>query len=156
MDILLLGAAAVVLIAITVWIVWPSPTQAGARGTGLASQQTGMMPLGDEFEDQYTSATADLSGGGVATAMTTEPPATEAAVAPPPTPIPAPSERRWSPPAAAEPVSVVEPSGSRMVSARVAAALTLGGALAGAGLYALWDRRRNRPANRLKRSVTKW
>ena len=28
-----------------------------------------MTPQGDEFEDQYTSATADLSAGGVATAM---------------------------------------------------------------------------------------
>ena len=61
MDVLLLGALAVVLIAITVWIVmWPSRAPATA---GAADDAVQITPQGDSFEDQYTSATADLSAG---------------------------------------------------------------------------------------------
>src|SRR5579859_3281892 len=61
MDLLLLGAMAVVLIALTLWLVWrPSPE------TARPEANSNMTPMGDEFEDQYTSATADLSAGGVA------------------------------------------------------------------------------------------
>src|SRR5579864_6949726 len=70
MDVLLLGAAAIVLIALTLWIVW--------RPVGADEEEgSEMMPQGDRFEDQYTSATADLSAAGVAlSAAQTEPPAT--------------------------------------------------------------------------------
>src|SRR5579864_5509648 len=61
MDVLLLGAAAIVLIVLTVLIVWRAPSE-----TVRLEDTTTMMPQGDNFEDQYTSATADLSAGGVA------------------------------------------------------------------------------------------
>jgi len=64
MDVWLLGAAAIVLVAITVWIVWPTKTVDPSGSSASA-----LPPQGDRFEDQYTSATADLSAGGVAEAF---------------------------------------------------------------------------------------
>src|SRR5947208_12066757 len=61
MDVLLLGAGLIVLIAVTVWIVWWPSTESLHM-----EDNAGMIPQGDEFQDQYTSATADLSAGGVA------------------------------------------------------------------------------------------
>ena len=61
MDILLLGAAAIVLLVLTIWIVWRPSTSDAGSGT---EEATRMMPQGDQFEDQYTSATADLSAAG--------------------------------------------------------------------------------------------
>ena len=70
MDVLLLGAAAIVLIALTVWIVW-RPADAVR-----AEEASDMLPQGDRFEDQYTSATADLSAAGVALTEAAEQPQT--------------------------------------------------------------------------------
>ena len=90
MELWLLGAGAVVLIAVTLWIVWPDrlTEQAGpARLEESATMQpdqttrNDLTPMGDRFEDQYTSATGDLSAGGVATTLQ-QPPATEPAVLP--------------------------------------------------------------------------
>src|SRR5437870_13027178 len=83
MELWLLGVGAIVLIAITLWIVWPARTP-DAVGPTVSNEEVSrtrmtenvgspMAPQGDRFEDQYTSATADLSAGGVATAMHNEP-----------------------------------------------------------------------------------
>ncbi len=165
MDLLLLGAMAVVLIALTLWLVWhPSPESARPEANDT------MTPMGDQFEDQYTSATADLSAGGIAvtTANAEEqaieaparwPEATigpegsttevvgsrprtplETVVPPAPTPVPraAPDERPGKPSA-------------RTIGMGAAAAVTLGGAAAGAWLYSRWQRQRNTPISRLRR-----
>jgi hypothetical protein len=63
MDILLLGAAAVVLLLLTVWIVWRPDSRDTASDTQEAAPAP---PQAGQFEDEYTSATADLSAGGVA------------------------------------------------------------------------------------------
>ena len=76
MELWLLGAGAIVLIGITLWIVWPARTADDAVGTTVRGEEVstlpmtdnarrGMPPQGDQFEDRYTSATADLSAGGV-------------------------------------------------------------------------------------------
>src|SRR5215471_12432201 len=80
MELWMLVAGAVVLVAITLWIVWPSrpsgaPTSSQEPGTPeevpqmSQSPQPDLPPQGDRFEDQYTSATADLSAAGVASAF---------------------------------------------------------------------------------------
>jgi hypothetical protein len=71
MELWLLGAGVIVLIAITLLLVWPEPSAEIAGASVRNQEDTRMMPQGDEFEDQYTSATADLSAGGVATALNT-------------------------------------------------------------------------------------
>src|SRR4029079_1559470 len=65
---LLVGA--LVLIALTVWIVWSPqrPRDAEELPVNNGLNRSSIPPQGDKFEDQYTSATADLSAGGVATA----------------------------------------------------------------------------------------
>ena len=79
MDLLLLTAGAVVLIGITLWIVWPART-ADPVGVSIGAEEVSDQPMneslnpvpapqGDRFADQYTSATADLSAGGVAEAV---------------------------------------------------------------------------------------
>src|SRR5438094_226524 len=65
MDVWVLGVAAIVLIALTLWIV----SQAPSTDAAVATPARDLPPVGDEFEDQYTSATADLSAGGVAEAF---------------------------------------------------------------------------------------
>src|SRR5215469_9671901 len=73
MDVWLLGAAAIVLIGITLWIVWPTrASEAAASGSGAGQETSEIPPQGNRFEDQYTSATADLSAGGVALAEASE------------------------------------------------------------------------------------
>ena len=62
MDVLLLGAAAIVLLALTIWIVWKPGSSSGADASN-SQEATTMLPQGDEFEDQYTSATAESLGG---------------------------------------------------------------------------------------------
>src|SRR3981081_4314494 len=80
MELWLLGAGAIVLIGITLWIVWPARSADVVVGTTVQSKEgsakpmpenvrRGMTPQGDQFEDQYTNATADLSPGGVAAAV---------------------------------------------------------------------------------------
>ncbi len=61
MELWLLGAGAIVLIAITLWIVWPSST---ADTVGATT-----VPIEEERPvTEYTSPTANVSNGGVATA----------------------------------------------------------------------------------------
>src|SRR5437764_8857209 len=79
MELWLLSAGAILLIGITLWLVWPArtadPVESTVRGEEVFnkpmtdSNRLSMPPQGDTFEDQYTSATADLSAGGVATAF---------------------------------------------------------------------------------------
>ena len=69
MELWLLGAGAIVLIAITVWIVWPGTNRSEESADMDENAKRSMPPQGDKFEDQYTAATADLSVGGVAGAM---------------------------------------------------------------------------------------
>src|SRR5207245_3811071 len=70
MELWLLGAGVIVLIAITLLLVWRAPSAEMVGASVRNEEDTRMMPQGDEFEDQYTSATADLSAGGVATTLT--------------------------------------------------------------------------------------
>jgi len=75
LDSWLLAAGAIVLIAITLWIVWPARrTDASTRDVEAPTpaMTSSLPPQGDRFEDQYTSATADLSAAGVATAVQAE------------------------------------------------------------------------------------
>jgi hypothetical protein len=162
MELWLLGAGAIVLIAITLWIVWPART-ADAVGATVPNEEvstnrmtenvgSAMAPQGDRFEDQYTSATADLSAGGVATAMQSESAGHQPADA---------SSHRWSPPSAGadyssplsthtETKSLAQP---RTIGMGAGALLSIGGALGGAWLYARWQRERNKPINRLRRGA---
>jgi len=95
MELWLLGAGVIVLIAITLLLVWPAPSAEMVGASVRNEEDTRMMPQGDEFEDQYTSATADLSAGGVATTLNTV--QDTAAEAPLPTPYGAAGEA-WSSP----------------------------------------------------------
>jgi hypothetical protein len=158
MDLLLLGAAAIALVALTIWLVW-RPAEA-PEGDVRAEEANQMLPQGDRFEDQYTSATADLSAGGVAVtaAQTEQAPVSEMTDY---QGIAQPSLARESAPAAlqsAAPVRALpEPSVTtrlrqpKMVSMGAAALLTLGGALGGAWLYSRWHRERNKPIRRVLR-----
>jgi hypothetical protein len=141
MDILLLGVAALVLVALTLWIVW-RPASAPVQPQEAAP----MLPQGDAFEDQYTSATADLSAGGVAVSTSSsfeaQPPERAA------TDSPIPLEPRR--PLAALPAPSL-PIARRTLNVGAATLLTLGGAIGGAFLYARWQQQRNRPLNRLRR-----
>jgi len=164
MDLVLLGLGALVLLALTLWIVWrPAPSVVRAQ------EASDMLPQGDNFEDQYTSATADLSAGGVAV-TTSAPlePATDAAPAsdfPPLGTTPRTGSdfhpggerqagERVAMPARAPMPALPEPHqarGGRVVSLGAAALMTLAGAIGGAWLYARWHKRRNQPINRLRR-----
>jgi hypothetical protein len=105
MELWLLGAGAVVLVAITLWIVWPAPSNETLGAAIRGEEDTHMMPQGDEFEDQYTSATADLSAGGVATTLNT--PGKTAAETPVPSAYGAAAEAWSSPTIAHEGVAAV-------------------------------------------------
>ncbi len=179
MDVLLLGAAAIVLLVLTIWIVW----RPGSSDTASNTQEaTGMLPQGDQFEDQYTSATADLSAGGVAvsiaSASESEAPVAESS---PPVDMPV-AQTATTPPWPADTIRTegsatgfersgfgptgVEPihrTAADDVSRGVltitrtrlglgaATLLTVAGAIAGAWLYARIQRERNKPLNRLRR-----
>jgi hypothetical protein len=153
-PLLLLGAGAVVLVALTLLVVWQAPAES-VRSEDTAA----MMPQGDTFEDQYTSATADLSAGGVAITNATsvdEAPSTTVQAAQG-EPWPEDTVRTEGAATGFEavrpytPMRESEPGARRMVSVGAAAALTLAGAAAGAWLYARWQRRRNTPINQLRR-----
>lgn len=127
---------------------------------------------GTEFDNRFTSAAADLSAGGVATAgQTTQPPAVEAA-----TPTPAAVEALEELDEPIRPAPQVEPertsertSGrtsatdfsedrgpmpvSRGVGVGAGAAVALAGSASGAWLLLRWRRHRNKPINRLRRHV---
>jgi hypothetical protein len=157
-DVWLLGAAAVVLIAITLWIVWPSSGTGRASGAAASEEANELPPQGDRFEDQYTSATADLSAGAVAATLAPRaeeadlpgPAETVQAAAPlqaAPTTGDAPGRSATisqQPPEA--PIELPRPSSTvrpRALRIGAAAALTLGGAVTGALLFARWQRRQN-------------
>jgi hypothetical protein len=168
MEVWLLGAGAIVLIGITLWIVWPARTADAVVGTTVRGEEVstppmaenvrrGMPPGGDQFEDQYTSATADLSAGGVAAAvgsLQTEPSRE-------PWPAANIENERIGQAARSEnylrdtdPVhqsrSLVEP---RTIGLGAGALLSVGGAIGGAWLYARWHRERSKPINRLRRGA---
>jgi len=174
MDVLLLGAAAIVLLVLTIWIVWRPGGGDAASGT---EEKTRMMPQGDQFEDQYTSATADLSAAGIAVgnaeasadALRATPP--EAASFSGPTtavgqtvttpPWPADTIRTEGSATGFEPVRRMpadDASSPAVTPMRIglgaAALLTLTGAIVGAWLYARIQRERNKPLNRLRRLVS--
>lgn len=82
MELWLLGAGAVVLVGIALWIVWPArrvdlagpiePARLDQKETSMRPDESipnDLPPQGDRFEDQYTAATGDLSAGGVATTL---------------------------------------------------------------------------------------
>jgi hypothetical protein len=150
-DVLLLGAFAVVLIAITVWLVlWPQRAgEPSPEPEAVEEEAADLPPSGDAFEDQYTSATADLSAGGVAAARAEgaevdrreeEEEAWRA--------TPAPFDEVST--AAVEPQVATGPT-PKSVGLGAAALLTLAGAVAGAWLYARWERERDKPINRIRR-----
>jgi hypothetical protein len=165
MDVVLLGFAAIVLIALTLWIVWrPAPSVVRAE------ESSQMLPQGDKFEDQYTSATADLSAGGVAVTTSAPDPVMDMPAAPIPrtTDFPSAGEPWSSPstaregvrPAIAAPMhemrALPEPEegpSRRVVSLGAAALMTVAGAIGGAWFYARWQKRRNTPINRLRRRL---
>jgi hypothetical protein len=154
MELLLLGAGAIVLIGITLWIVWPARTT-DPVGTSVQGEEvsenpmtetvtSGLAPQGDRFEDQYTSATADLSAGGVAAAV-------EAMQA---NPDAAPQSVRESYRTPSFPTPEAGPLAPRRTMGLGAGALlALGGGVGGAWLYARWQRERNKPINRLRRGA---
>jgi hypothetical protein len=158
-----------VLIAITLWIVWPAHSGETLGAATRGEEDTHMMPQGDEFEDQYTSATADLSAGGVAAAID----AMQENEAAAPTPIAyGAAGEPWSSPTMARegtpdfsaapaslptmPAQALPPPRTarpRTVGLGAAALTTLGIGAGGAWLYARWQRQRNAPLNRLRRTV---
>ena len=155
MDVWVLGVAAIVLIALTLWIVSQAPA---TDATVTTPEARDLPPVGDAFEDQYTSATADLSAGGVAEAMITRPPPITESL-PAPTPFQSASEP-WSSPSTARggaPVAGPGPApnarGPRVIGIVAAALLTLGGAVGGAWLYSRWQRERNKPVSRVRRRL---
>src|ERR1700716_3048086 len=147
MEVWLLGAGAIVLVAITLWIVWPARTADGVGAT---------VPIEEERTmNEYTSATADPSAGGVATAVD----AIHAEPAGHTTPDT--SSHRWSPPSAGDnyssPLATSDETRSltqpRRLGLGAGALLSIGGAVGGAWLYARWQRERNKPINRLRRGA---
>jgi hypothetical protein len=162
MELWLLGAGAIVLIGITLWIVWPART-ADAVGNSSRGEEVldkpmdenarpTMPPIGERFRDQYTSATADLSAGGAAGAVETRP-----GDAPGETPVTTPG---WSvtPPATSQRWPALASSGpglaqSKTIGLGAASLLMVGGGIGGAWLYARWQRERNKPINRLRRGA---
>src|SRR5262249_31707895 len=145
------GAAAIVLIAITLWIVWPS--RAAEAGADAAPEVTGPDTM-SVAPDEYTSATADLSAGGVATTIAVpEPPTPPATVAGLSTfqtpPEPAVTRRPPQPSVALAVPPKAEPSRGKQLGLGAAALLALGG---GALLYARWQQsKRKRPKTRFAR-----
>jgi hypothetical protein len=158
MELWLLGAGALVLVGITLWIVWPART-ADPVGISVGSKEvvepmtetvaSGLAPQGDRFEDQYTSATADLSAGE---GMPHQTPTTA-----PPFPAGTYGAAPFKPTATATPDRVPE-TGSplpprRTMGLGAGALLALSGGVGGAWLYARWQRERNKPINRLRRGA---
>jgi len=186
MDSWVLGALAVVLIGITLWIVWPGRTSSASTSTSRDPEapaatmtndpNTALPPQGDSFEDQYTSATADLSAGGVAAAMQAAPAATdtqrqstELRGTPVQDPVSSTREQRWpEADSRGEPIGQAERSDNfpysseafesrslmqpRTISLGAAIVVSIVAAIGGAWLYARWQRERNTPINRLRRA----
>jgi hypothetical protein len=128
-----------------------------------------LPPQGDVFEDQYTSATADLSAGGVAVTEAAE--AAEVAAAAEQQGVaeaPTPSDYQtggepWSEATLAHEGALPRtdvvgppPGGNPPKIGVVAAALlSVGSAIGGAWLYSRWQRRRRKPINRLRRRLSR-
>jgi hypothetical protein len=174
MELWLLGAGAIVLIGITLWIVWPARTADAVSTTVLdeeeppmtESRSPGLTPQGAVFEDQYTSATADLSAGGVASALDAMQENLQA-------------RSQTASQRAGEPWSAASTAGERIGQASKSAAfadgsqqpqgrvlvkprtigvgagalMSVGGAVGGAWLFNRWQRERNKPINRLRRGA---
>jgi hypothetical protein len=166
MELWLLGAGAIVLIGITLWIVWPARSADAVVGTSVQGEEVSipmtdnvrrsMTPQGDQFEDQYTSATADLSPGGVAAAV-------ESMQTPPSEPWPAANldaDRIGQASRSENYLRDTQPTHEnrslaqpRTIGLGAGVLLSLGGAIGGAWLYARWQRERNKPINRLRRGA---
>jgi hypothetical protein len=158
MELWLLGAGAIVLVGITLWIVWPArttdPIDLSLQGKEVSIQpmtqtaSSGPVSQSDRFADQYTTAMTDLSAGGGAAAIgeADKPPRlmTPVSRVPEVSPIQAtvsaPDARRSALP-------------RRRVGLGASAVLAVGGGVGGAWLYARWQRERNRPINRLRRGA---
>jgi hypothetical protein len=166
MDLLLLAAGAVVLIGITLWIVWPARS-ADIVGNSVQGEEasarpmadtvpSAMPPQGDRFEDQYTSATADLSAGAVAAAL--ESMQAEPQTPPPPAPRPAgyanlPGTTLTTPALPAPSRTTMLLARKRSIGLGAGALLAVSGGVGGAYVYARWQRERNKPINRLRRGA---
>ena len=140
MDVWLLGAAAIVLIAITLWIVWPS------RAVDATPDTVEIAP------DEFTSATADLSAGGVATTIAEPEPPTPPAVVAALSTLDMPTVSREPAPVAL-PLALpprAEDTRARNVGLGAAAVLVLGG---GALLFARWRQRQRKPSKRYRRFI---
>jgi hypothetical protein len=135
-ELWLLGAGAVVLIAVTVWLVWLAPPSDAADSPDQPEEE---QPVP---ERSRPAVTAPVEGGMVQTR--------------PPVPSAVASEL-WSSPTLARERATVdasEPGSARSArSLRLAAGLllSLGSALAGAWLYARWRHKRETPVSRLRR-----
>jgi hypothetical protein len=152
----LLVLGALVLIAITVVIVWPArPTLQLVEAPTSAMSDASLPPQGDRFEDQYTSATADLSAGGVAAALRNEPPAAQEWVPAPATPrseswpaadtrsepieLPARAESFRYP--VAKPSTTMRPS-PVVIGIATGVVLSIASAIVGAWVFSRWQRRK--------------
>lgn len=155
MEVWLLGLGALVLIGLTVWIVWPS-----------SATPAGEAAPADEFDDRYTSATADLSAAGVAVSSEEEaegvvPPASTILAEPILGAEPAggspvqPVEVSTPPPPAEEAAHQTRGVRPPVVGVIAAAVFTTVGAIGGAWLYARWRRQRDKPTRRLRRRFIK-
>jgi hypothetical protein len=154
MELWLLAAGAVVLIAITIWIVWPATTRSEEGTQPMEpNMNKDIPPQGERFEDQYTAATADLSAGGVAGAVGALQ-ADEGAAG-------TSSRQPWSNASEGSQPQLPAASASRTqaltqpktLGMGAGALLTAGGAVGGAWLYSRWLERRNKPINRLRRGA---
>ncbi len=165
---LLVGA--LVLIALTVWIVW-TPQRPGDMEEPPMPEpmRPNLTPQGDAFEDQYTSATADLSAGGVATTFETTP--TSAASRTTEMPETSRGSEPWSSPGLAR-EGTTQPWGAhgtanidaggergmlltepRTMGIGAGALIAVAGGIGGAWLYARWQHERNKPINRIRRGA---
>lgn len=154
MELWLLGAGALLLIAITVWIVWPAQPEETIAMNPETTNPSNLPPQGDAFEDQYTSATADLSAGGVATSLQqeTEPPASAGEPWSATTQSREGTGDRFQTPVATSHTYPGTPALAQrpMITIGSGALMAAGGAVAGVWLYTRWQER-NKPVNRFRR-----
>jgi hypothetical protein len=159
---LLVGALA--LVALTVWIVWTPQRARDAEESPMNDPtRPNVTPQGSPFEDQFTSATADLSAGGVATASQGKQYSASAADAVTDTAAGMAERLRgttqpWSAGGVANvdsmtgqrDLSLTEP---RTIGIGAGALIAVGSGIAGAWLYRRWQHEHNRPINRLRRGA---
>jgi hypothetical protein len=146
MEFLLLGAGALVLVGITLWIVWPART-ADTVGLAARGEEVSEKPMAetvrpslaiqvDRFADQYTTATEALQQPQVAPVQ--------------PPRVPSPLALAGTGLAESGPRSLAP---QRNLGMGAGAVLVVSGGIGGAWLYARWQRERNRPINRLRRGA---